>query len=90
MHFINLRELSINTAKVIKRARRGDLVVTVRGKPAALLQAMTEDDLEDYLLAKLIERRMEEHPEAYRTGGGIALNALIAETEQAVARRVRR
>lgn len=90
MHFVNLRELSINTAKVIKRARKGDLIVTVRGKPAALLQAMTEDDLEDYVLAKLVEQRMAEHPEAYRSGSGIALDTLIAEAEQAVAKRVHR
>ena len=50
VQFVNLRELKIETSKVIRRSRRGDVVVTVRGKPQAVIHAVAEKDLEEYLV----------------------------------------
>ena len=47
MKFINLRELHVDTAKVLARVSRGEkLIVTNRGKPQAIIAAITSDDLE--------------------------------------------
>lgn len=49
VQFVNLRELKIDTSAVIRRSRRGDVVVTIRGKPQAIIHAVDESDLEEYL-----------------------------------------
>lgn len=49
VQFVNLRELKISTSAVIRRSRRGDVVVTLRGRPQAIIHAVSEDDLEEYL-----------------------------------------
>lgn len=50
VQFVNLRELKIQASDVIRRSRRGDVVVTVRGKPRAIIHAVDESDLEAYLM----------------------------------------
>lgn len=50
VQFVNLRELKIQASDVIRRSRRGDVVVTVRGKPKAVIHAVEEEDLEAYLM----------------------------------------
>ena len=50
VQFVNVRELKIRASEVIRRSRRGDVVVTVRGKPQAVIHALSEDDLEAYLM----------------------------------------
>lgn len=50
VQFVNLRELKIRASEVIRRSRKGDIVVTVRGKPQAVIHALSEEDLETYLM----------------------------------------
>ena len=50
VQFVNVRELKIHASEVIRRSRRGDVVVTVRGKPQAVIHALDEEDLEMYLM----------------------------------------
>ena len=50
VQFVNLRELKIHASDVIRRSRQGDIVVTVRGKPRAVIHALDEEDLEAYLM----------------------------------------
>jgi prevent-host-death family protein len=88
MKVINSRELNINTAKVLKRARRNDLIVTVKGKPVALIQAFSEDDLEDYVLTKLIEKRLKENAKNYRFEDAVSLNSMIKEAERELGRKI--
>ena len=61
VQFVNLRELKIQASKVIRRSRRGDVVVTVRGKPKAVIHAVEEEDLENYLMehSPVFLRKME-------------------------------
>ncbi len=88
MKMINSRELNINTAKVLKRAKKEDLIVTVKGKPVALIQAMSEEDLEDYVLAKLVEKRMKMRPKDFRPESAISLEEVIRKTEKELGRKV--
>jgi prevent-host-death family protein len=87
MKMINSRELNINTAKVLKQARKEDLIVTVKGKPAALIQAFSEDDLEDYVLAKLMEKRLKARAKDDQSKGAVGLDEMIESTERAIGKK---
>ena len=50
MKFANVRDLRLDTKKVLNKARQEDVLGTYRGKPWVIIQKMTEDDLEDYIL----------------------------------------
>lgn len=84
VQFVNVRELKNRVSEVIRRAKKGDVVVTSRGKPTVVLHAVAEDELEDYLLAhsprflKSLDASYKEH----RRKGGVSLDALLAKTER--------
>ena len=88
VQFVNVRELKNRVSEVIRRTRKGDVVVTSRGKPTVVLHAVTGDELEDYLLAhspkflKSLERSYRE----YRRKGGVALEKLLAQAERELGR----
>jgi len=87
MLFVNTRELRLNTAKVLDKTDKGERVlITYKGKPRAVLQGITEDDLEDYILLnhpKFKKQIREAYKEALE-GKGIELNELIAETKKEI------
>lgn len=66
MKFANVRDLRLDTKKVLNNARQEDVLVTYRGKPWVIIQKMTEDDLEDYILThhpkfkKALEKSLKE------------------------------
>jgi prevent-host-death family protein len=86
MKMINSRELNIHTAKVLRSAKKNDLIVTLKGKPIALIQGLSEDELEDYVLGKLMEKRLKQRPKDYRSEDAVSLDAMIAATEREFAR----
>jgi prevent-host-death family protein len=88
MKMINSRELNINTAKVLKQAGKEDLIVTVKGKPAALIQAFSEDDLEDYILTKLMEKRLKARAKDYQSKSAVSLDEMIEATERTIGKKV--
>ena len=46
MRFTNVRELKLETNKVLALSKtRGPVVITRKGKPVAFLRSITEDDL---------------------------------------------
>lgn len=52
MKFTNVRELKTNTSAVLRTVEKGNAVlVTTHGRPTAMLVPVSEDDLEDALLA---------------------------------------
>ena len=51
MKFVALRELKINTSRVLKGLARDDFVVTKNGKPTAAIVHLDEDLLEEFILA---------------------------------------
>lgn len=86
MKMINSRELNIHTAKVLRSARNDDLIVTVKGKPIALIQRFSEDELEDYVLGKLMEKRLKQRRTDCQSEDAVSLDAMIAATERELAR----
>ncbi len=70
VQFVNVRELKISPSSVIQRSRKGDVVVTVRGKPAAVIHALGREDLEEYLAeySPLFLRKMEKAMQEAREG----------------------
>ena len=71
MDYVSVRELKNQTSKVVREAARGDVIVTSRGTPVALLQRLGPADLEDYLFysARPVRREIERRWEAYRQSG---------------------
>ena len=52
MKFANVRELKAKTSQILKTVEKGNTVlVTTHGRPTAMLVPVTEDDIEDALLA---------------------------------------
>jgi len=88
VQFVNVRELKNRVSEVIRRTRKGDVVVTSRGKPTVVLHAVADDELEDYLLAhspaflKSLERSYHE----YQRKGGVSVETLLARTERELER----
>ncbi|MBI2889261.1 MAG: type II toxin-antitoxin system prevent-host-death family antitoxin [Nitrospirae bacterium] len=52
LRFINIHELHARTPQAIHQVERGaKIVITKRGKPKALLLPLSEDEIEDLVLA---------------------------------------
>lgn len=45
VQFVNIREFKMKTEAVLKRLDRSDVVLTVRGRPKAVLHRISEEDL---------------------------------------------
>lgn len=80
MKVANTVELKNRTNALLRQVMNGEpVIVTVRGKPAASITALTEDDLEDFVLEHSPKiRRMIAEAEADRKSGRvIALEAYL-------------
>ena len=88
VQFANIRQFKSHLSEIIRQSRKGDIVVTSRGRPKAVLHAITEEDLEDYLLVNSPKflRSLQASFKEYRQKGGISLNKIIAETEREIVR----
>ena len=88
VQFVNIREMKNSLSEIIRRAKKGDVVVTSRGRPKAILHGVAEEDLEDYLLAhsKKFQKSLEASYREYKRKGGVSLETLIAQTEKELAR----
>ncbi|MBI1952555.1 MAG: type II toxin-antitoxin system prevent-host-death family antitoxin [Candidatus Omnitrophica bacterium] len=88
VQFVNVRKLKNQISEVIRRARRGDVVVTSRGRPQAVLHAISEEGLDDYLLANSPKfvKSLEDSYREYRRKGGVSLKRLLAQAERELAR----
>ncbi len=88
VQFVNVRELKNHASRVIRRAKRGDVVVTSRGKPTVVVHAVSGDGLEDYLLAHSPRflKSLETSYREYRRKGGIALEKVLKEAEREIGR----
>ena len=81
MKFANVRDLRLDTKKILCQARQKDVIVTYRGKPWVVIHKITEDDLEDYILShhpkfkKVLEKSIQEK----KTGRVKALKDLAQE-----------
>ena len=56
VQFVNLREFKTKAGQVLRRLDRGDIVLTVRGRPKAVLHKISDRDLslnEEFTSAEL-------------------------------------
>lgn len=87
MRFASVRELKNKTSELLRHTRGGeDILITLRGKPVAILRSLSEDGLEDYIIANhpKLRAKVAEAYQDYLVHGGIALDDLIAEAEKEV------
>ncbi len=75
MKFCSVRDLRINASRVVRRARRERVVITVRGQPTAFLVPISEDDFDglDLDLYPELKRSLKEAEAAMDRGEGIPL-----------------
>jgi prevent-host-death family protein len=85
MKFVNVRDLRINASSILEVVKQGeDVVVTYRGKPEAAVIRLTEDMVEDFVVArnrKLLKSLRDYYLE-YKKKGGISheeMRKLIAK-----------
>ena len=88
VQFVNIRKLKNHLSEAIRWTRKGDIVVTLRGKPKAILHRISEEDFEDYLLAHSakFQKSLDTSYREYKSKGGISIESLIAKTERELAR----
>jgi|YelNatPaOPRAMG01_1025707.scaffolds.fasta_scaffold18314_5 prevent-host-death family protein len=63
MKFANIRELQRDASEIITLVEKGqDVIITKRGKPAAVIYPLTEDMIEDYMIqhSPTIRKKIEE------------------------------
>lgn len=75
--FANVRELKTKTSEMLRTVKRGNTVlVTTHGRPTAMLVPVTEDDIEDALLAysPKLRKKIEEGLKDLRAGRSMSLS----------------
>lgn len=88
MRFVSVRELKANPSEFLRLAAKGEtVVVATRGKPTAVLRAITEGELEDYLLenSPRVRRLVAEGERDRRAGRVTPLEKYIARLRRRVA-----
>lgn len=77
MKFTNVRELKTKTSEMLRTVEQGNTVlVTTHGRPTAMLVPVTEDDIEDALLAysPKLRKKIEAGLKDIRTGRTITVS----------------
>ena len=76
MKFTNVRELKAKTSAVLRSVEKGDTVlVTTHGRPTAMLVPISEDDIEDAMLAysPTLRKKIEDGLKDVRAGRTMSL-----------------
>ncbi len=80
MKFANVRELKNKTSEILRKAEKEAVIITSKGKPRAIVAAISENDFDDYLLEhspKLLEV-LEKARKEYVRKGGVKLEDYLA------------
>jgi prevent-host-death family protein len=88
--FANVRELKTKTSEMLRTVERGNTVlVTTHGRPTAMLVPVTEDDIEDALLAysPTLRKKIQEGLKDIRAGRTMSLLAYKAKRSRKKVRR---
>lgn len=74
MKFAAIRDLQIKASAVVKDAQREPVVITVHGKPQAVLTSITEGALEEFLFehSPKLRRRIEEGLRDIKAGRAVS------------------
>lgn len=79
MKFANVKELQRDASGIIGLVEKGeDVIIMKRGKPAAVIYPLTEDEVEDYMIqhSPTIRKKIEEGLKDMREGKIIPLRDL--------------
>lgn len=80
MKFANIRELQKDASALVSLAEKGeDIIITKRGKPAAVIYPLSEGMIEDYMIqhSPSIRRKIEEGLKDAREGRVIPIEDLV-------------
>ena len=80
MKFANVRELKNKTSEILRNAEKEAVVITSKGKPRAIITAISEEDFEDYLLesSPQLLQVLEEARQEYAAKGGVTINSYLS------------
>ncbi|MDA2925613.1 type II toxin-antitoxin system prevent-host-death family antitoxin [Acidobacteria bacterium AH-259-L09] len=84
MKVANTVELKKKTSKLLREVMKGEpIIITYRGKPAASLLPLTEEDLEDFILehSPRIRKMVAEAEKERQAGEVIRLEDYLARIE---------
>jgi prevent-host-death family protein len=84
-----VRELKAKTSEMLRTVEEGNTVlVTTHGRPTAMLVPVTEDDIEDVLLAysPKLRKKIEEGLKDIRAGRSLSLSNYTAKRNRKKAR----
>lgn len=84
MKFANVRELKNKTSEILRKAEKEAVIITSKGKPRAIVTAISEEDFADYLLETSdgLQNTLAEALTEYHIKGGIPLDDYLAKREQ--------
>ena len=86
MKFANVKELQKDASGIISLVEKGeDVIITKRGKPAAVIYPLSEDAIEDYMIqhSPSIRKKIEEGLKDSREGKIIPLRDIIKARKRA-------
>lgn len=81
MKFANVRELKNKTSEILRNAEKEAVIITSKGKPRAIVTAISEEDFEDYLLemSSGLQDTLAEAMAEYHAKGGVLLDDYLAK-----------
>jgi prevent-host-death family protein len=84
MKFANVRELKNKTSEILRKAEKEAVIITSKGKPRAIVTAISEEDFEDYLLETSpgLQSTLAEALAEYHTRGGVPLDDYLAKRKK--------
>jgi len=85
MQVANTVELKNKTNKILREVMKGNpVIITYRGKPAASLTPLTEDDLEDFILqnSPKVRRMISQAEKDIQAGKVIPLEEYLATANE--------
>ncbi|HEX8950049.1 MAG TPA: type II toxin-antitoxin system Phd/YefM family antitoxin, partial [Dissulfurispiraceae bacterium] len=84
MKFANVRELKNKTSEILRNAEKEAVIITSKGKPRAIVTALSEEDFEDYLLEKSIglQDMLAEAMAEYKSKGGVLLEDYLSKRKK--------
>ena len=85
MRVANTVELKNKTNKILREVMKGSpVIITYRGKPAASITPLTEDDLEDFILenSPMIQKMIAEAEKDIQAGKVVSLKDYLTKLNE--------
>lgn len=89
MKFANVRELKAKTSAVLRTVKNGETVlITIHGRPTAMVVPVSEEDFEDVLLAHspMLRKKIETGLKDIRAGRTLSLSQYLLQRTKGRAR----